>query len=425
MVAPSAYLYHGRYLYVFIVLLWAVLYPILLFVGKAPLAAASLAISVSTCLIAGLGVYGRALEKRRLEWEAILNAEEDTKLKSANDLKTLDVVDGRIREEELAVAKLYEVTKKMSEGLKFDAIFDILSAFLKENFIFGRGELVVLKETPQGLGVDRTYSVWGAVRRYEVYATNYAALIELVSARRKGVYLEKDKDADILKTLGAGAEAETFMSMPLLSEERMVGILMVEDLPPQDRERFAILVTQFALEIKKVMLYETVERLAITDGLTGLYVRRYFFERMEEEVKRSKRYDLTFAFLMIDIDDFKKCNDTHGHLVGDAILKGIGRVIKENIREIDLAARYGGEEFSLLLPQSGRDEARVVGERMRRKIEESVFRAYDEKLNVRVSVGGAIYPDDASATAGLVEKADAALYSAKNSGKNIVCMYKR
>ena len=191
-------------------------------------------------------------------------------------------------------------------------------------------------------------------------------------------------------------------------------------LAPADIERFVILAMQFALEMKKVLLYETVEELAITDDLTGLSVRRYFFERLKEEVARSKRYKFKFSLLMIDIDDFKALNDTYGHLVGDVVLRDVSRIIKENSREMDLVARYGGEEFSLVLPETRQEAAMLVGERIRRKVAENVFRAYDEKVKVTISAGVAVYPDDASEVSGLVEKADKALYDAKAAGKNVV-----
>jgi diguanylate cyclase (GGDEF)-like protein len=218
---------------------------------------------------------------------------------------------------------------------------------------------------------------------------------------------------------------ETFIAIPFLSEKKIVGILTIENLPKADMERLAILSTQFALEIKKVLLYEMVEQMAITDSLTGLYVRRHFYDRLNEELKRSRRYKLKFAFLMLDIDDFKRCNDTYGHMVGDVILKEMARVIKENVREIDIVARYGGEEISLVLPDTAEESARMVAERLRKKIEEHVFRAYDEKLKLTVSVGVSIYPKDAPEAKALIEKADAALYAAKKSGKNVVCEYKK
>jgi len=202
-------------------------------------------------------------------------------------------------------------------------------------------------------------------------------------------------------------------------------LLMVENLPRAELETFTILSMELALEIKKVLLYEIVERLAITDSLTDLYVRRYFIERVGEELQRSRRYKFNLAFLMADIDNFKRCNDRYGHLVGDMILKKISAIIKESVREIDLVARYGGEEFAIMLPETSAEQAGVAAERIRKKIEDNALKAYDEKLQITVSIGMSVYPEDSQDVNELIEKADLALYAAKKSGKNIVCKYKR
>lgn len=174
-----------------------------------------------------------------------------------------------------------------------------------------------------------------------------------------------------------------------------------------------------------MLLYEMVEKMAITDSLTGLYVRRYFYERLSEELMRSKRHGFNLALLMIDIDDFKRCNDTYGHLVGDAVLKEMARIISENVREIDIVARYGGEEMSIVLPETAAEKAFVAAERLRKRIDENVFKAYDEKLNLTVSIGVAIYPQDGADIDSIIEKSDQALYAAKKSGKNLVRAYKK
>lgn len=317
-----------------------------------------------------------------------------------------------LRNKEMMMVSLYEITKKCHQALTFNEIFGALNSFLKEYFVFHKSELLILKETEGYIKIDKIYKLHqedGVA--HEETEKDYGDILTLFTKDKKEVYIPREG-------------GHSFGAVPLLSENKFVGILTVEDLPWADFDRFVIVATQFALEIKKVLLYETVEALAITDSLTGLYTRRYFFERLNEELGRSKKYGFRFSFLMVDIDDFKKCNDAHGHLVGDVILRDVSRIIKEGVREIDLVARYGGEEFSLILPETDKSGAMLAAERIRKKIDENVFKAYDEVLKVTVSIGVAVYPEDGSDVIEVIEKADKALYAAKNSGKNIVCEYK-
>ncbi|MDP3730172.1 MAG: GGDEF domain-containing protein [Candidatus Omnitrophota bacterium] len=334
------------------------------------------------------------------------------KKKLTGEIKGSDDYISELRNKEAVIVSLYEITRSMSRELTFNEIFKALSDFLKENFIFRKSSLIILKEEGEALKVGKVYKVfkedWDKEEDKEL---NYYDIVRAFSHGKKEIYM----------TRGDGS---TFGAIPLLSENKFVGILTIDNLSKADFDRFLIVAMQFALEMKKVLLYETVEALAITDSLTGLYTRRYFFERFDEELKRSKSHDFKFSFLMIDIDDFKKCNDTYGHLVGDVVLKEISHIVKESTREIDLTARYGGEEFSLILPETDKAGAMLVAGRIRKKIEENIFKAYDEKLKMTVSIGLAVYPDDSQELSDLIERADKALYAAKSSGKNIVCEYK-
>ena len=126
--------------------------------------------------------------------------------------------------------------------------------------------------------------------------------------------------------------------------------------------------------------------------------------------------------LMIDIDHFKKKNDKFGHLVGDVILREVAALIKQNVREIDLVGRYGGEEFSVILVDTNKLDAQLAGERIRKAIESYKFKAYDEVIDVTISAGISSFPQEGQTTEDLIEKADSALYQAKNKGRNRVCL---
>jgi len=200
-----------------------------------------------------------------------------------------------------------------------------------------------------------------------------------------------------------------------------IGYLAAKNVLEEDKEKFNILAQQFLVGMKRSLLYQKVQELAITDGLTQLFSRRYFMERFEEELRRSKKFKLMLSFLMIDIDRFKEYNDRYGHLVGDAILREVSRTIKDNIRQVDFMGRYGGEELSVVLTDTGKEQACFAAERIRAAVESELIHVYDENLRATVSIGISSFSADAVEAKKLIERADKALYQAKEEGRNRVC----
>jgi diguanylate cyclase (GGDEF)-like protein len=172
-------------------------------------------------------------------------------------------------------------------------------------------------------------------------------------------------------------------------------------------------------KVIELAIYERTERSAVTDGLTGLYNHAYFLQAVRQEVLRSKRHGLKTAVLLLDLDDFKRVNDLRGHVEGDRVLMKAAAIVRDGVREIDIAARYGGEEFAVLLPDTSRLGAFVVAERIRRRVEERFRRG---RVAVTISGGIATYPDDAATPADVIVQADAGLYRAKAEGKNRVLL---
>ena len=172
-------------------------------------------------------------------------------------------------------------------------------------------------------------------------------------------------------------------------------------------------------KIIEISTFERTERSAVTDGLTGLYNHAYLLQALRQEVLRSKRHGLRAALVLLDLDDFKRVNDARGHVEGDRVLMKAAAIVRDSVREIDVAARYGGEEFAVLLPDTSRLGAFVVAERIRRRIEERFARS---RTPVTLSGGLAVFPDDAGAPADLIVQADVGLYEAKAAGKNRILL---
>jgi diguanylate cyclase (GGDEF)-like protein len=165
-----------------------------------------------------------------------------------------------------------------------------------------------------------------------------------------------------------------------------------------------------------------LHELSITDSLTGLYNRKHLMETLDNEVARSKRHKHDFAVLVVDIDDFKEYNDTYGHLAGDDVLSRLAKVFKESVRSCDYVARYGGEEFILVLPEIGPQDGVKAAERIRKKVVKEKFAVDGKPIQVTVSVGVASYPKDGDESQAIIRHADAALYKAKESGRNQVVL---
>jgi diguanylate cyclase (GGDEF)-like protein len=174
---------------------------------------------------------------------------------------------------------------------------------------------------------------------------------------------------------------------------------------------------------KKIKIYEEVQKQIITDSLTGLYNRHFINDRFLYEMKKYNRENKEFSFIIIDIDFFKHYNDTYGHLVGDSILKQCAKLLKELFYETDFVARYGGEEFVILMPGTSVSLALKKAEKVRKIIENTPFYTYDDILineRITISVGISSFPDSGKDLNSIFEKADTALYYAKNNGRNMV-----
>ncbi|MFN3739958.1 MAG: GGDEF domain-containing protein [Thermodesulfovibrionales bacterium] len=221
--------------------------------------------------------------------------------------------------------------------------------------------------------------------------------------------------------------------VPLISSGTILGYLLLGNRKERvfDLELASIIsliANNVSLVFDKIRLFKEMERLSITDALTGLFNRRYFYEALQKEIERVKRYKATFSIVLIDIDDFKKVNDEYGHLAGDRVLQVLADILRKALRKVDIIARYGGEEFILLLPNTQKEDAGIIANRIREKISKTIFECNSDKgievlCPVTISGGITTCPDDFIDADRLLSAADKAMYEAKSLGKNRIVLF--
>jgi diguanylate cyclase (GGDEF)-like protein len=215
----------------------------------------------------------------------------------------------------------------------------------------------------------------------------------------------------------------SFLGLPLLNAAELVGVwVLVSETPGSfDDEHIDILTVvaaQAATLISNAVLHQTVERMAVTDGLTGLYNHRWFQERLAYELQRGDRHEQPLSLLLLDIDHFKKINDTHGHPFGDLVLRTLAAELAGLARNVDFVARYGGEEFAFILVNADRRGCRKSAERVLKAVRKLRIPHEGGDFAFTLSIGTATYPDDAATREDLVRCADKALYAAKEGGRD-------
>jgi diguanylate cyclase (GGDEF)-like protein len=211
--------------------------------------------------------------------------------------------------------------------------------------------------------------------------------------------------------------------LPLLYERDILGILVLlmektNALGFRQRDLLGVLVNQAATSLANARFHAEIERLAVTDGLTGLFNHRHFQEKLAHEFDRLSRFGEAVSLLLIDIDFFKKINDTYGHPIGDSVLRKVAGIVRKTIRTVDIPARYGGEEFAVVLVGTDARGAMKMAERLRKSVADAKFSAGGDTFSITISIGISTYTKDVKGKEILIERADKALYDAKGSGRN-------
>lgn len=257
---------------------------------------------------------------------------------------------------------------------------------------------------------------------FDLWVLRHAAPL-LIEDIRKDFRFDLEK----LKTLDQ-RPILSLISSPLLTEHSFLGILRMDGYVfgfySQDDLRFLVTICDLgAVALENARLFQKTQELAIHDGLTSLFTKKYFSERLKEECKRSIRRDVSLSLLMLDIDYFKNYNDTFGHTAGDIILKKLSLTIVDFLKDHNpIVSRFGGEEFCVILPRMDKKKALAWAERLRAVIEQTKVTLRERATGVTVSIGVASFPDDANDEDDLIFKADRAMYKAKQKGRNrVVC----
>ncbi|MBD3347471.1 MAG: diguanylate cyclase, partial [Chitinivibrionales bacterium] len=291
----------------------------------------------------------------------------------------------------------YESSQKFTTAMAFNQVFDVLLETIKHLVDSSRIMAIVFNGQKRAGVVTKVFDPTGMVKeRFEFPLST--GIYSFAFQKRKIVNIGdfqqyRGKYFRFLPDEPPDASIRSILILPILDDEaRCLGLLSVESSIPnqftQESERvFSTLIGNASVAITRALLYQRMERLATTDGLTGLNNHRFFQEQLSNEMERSRRYRRTVALLLMDIDHFKSFNDTYGHPVGDLVLKEIAQCIRKSIRHNDFPARYGGEEFAVILPENTNEGAMITAERIRTTIENHIIKSADRELRVTVSIG--------------------------------------
>jgi len=386
--------------------------------------------------------------------------------------KSEDILKQELQRLEWEFSLLYEISNAMRTTLNLDGVLYIILTALTshEGLGFNRAMLFLVNEKEgvlegtMGIGphtAEEAGKIWHAVSESKMTLEDFIASYDnfrkdpesKLNQIVKGIKIPLREDMGILAlTILEGMPFEIttqeakkivdpeiqrnlntdfFVTVPLKAKDKIVGAILVDNIfnrKPITKANVKML-TMFAshagLAIENSRLYEETVYLSNTDWLTKLWNYGKFHQNLSYELERAKMNDVSVSLVMIDVDNFKRYNDTLGHMRGDDALKQVAAIMKSKSRKCDIVARYGGEEFSIVMPNTSKENTRLFSERLRSDIE-SAFAddsALDPAHRLTISCGIATYPEDATHKGELISRADIALYEAKSSGKNRTCLY--
>ena len=356
----------------------------------------------------------------------------DARLKEARELR-------RVRDEARSRAEMVDILYEVTDSLKPDEIYHILTRRVARALQLSKCSMVSA-QPGSDTGVVVAAAENPMLRNLEISLANYPELQAALEGQRMVLVEDVHTDPlydEVRKTWerdGVGVPTRSSIVLPFSLRGEAAGVFFlrttVDDAPLTAADAsFAEAVISAALNaIERAYDLEAAKSdrerfqfLANTDPLTGCVNRRAMLDRLERELARGRRYRHKLSILMIDFDWFKKINDTRGHLVGDTVLRKLGDILRQEARSADIVARYGGEEFTVILPDTDLDGGTIFAERLRERVEKFDFSEVGDPLFTTISIGVATFSEDEEISAeAMIERADSALYRAKQAGRNMV-----
>lgn len=325
------------------------------------------------------------------------------------------------------IEHLYDVIKEAGSTMNVQEMIELTKEFAERMFDLPHFIIAVLSNDARKYEVRIASGCDELLFRSFEIDLESDGLAAVLSREKKHVWVsnvESDGTFSKLRNLAV----RSFIFLPFLVQDRVIGFLCSfstrEDFIDQEKfSNFQVFCNQISIGLQKSLLYEKVQKLSITDGLTKLYSHRYFKQRLEEELILANRYSSHLSLLILDIDHFKHYNDNYGHVAGDHVLMEVAKILREQSDMTHLVARYGGEEMVVVAPETTKEQAMELAEKIRKTVESYAFAVGKETTNVTVSIGVATFPQDSQASLDLIGKADKALYAAKSRGRNRIVAY--
>lgn len=375
-----------------------------------------------------------ALEKNKIKAEHELTAaHEELRYKGLLEEKAamITTTNRRLEESLKELSILFNISQSMTASIDPEELCNKLSEVVRKNMSVDEFAILLLDEDSGRLEVK---AACGFRKKDEVRALSFKlgeGISGQVAKTQESIYVaDTHLDKEYLHYKGVQPGQGSFLSIPVVTKNKTLGVInfsrhRVDAFSSQEIHMLKAISGQLAIALDNARLYAKTKELSAIDELTQVYNRRYFQNILEMEFKRAKRFNRSLSLLMIDVDHFKRFNDTCGHVEGDHLLTNMAMAFKDNLREVDTIARYGGEEFAVVLPNTTASDAYQVGDKICKLIRELSLQwiPAGRRRRITVSIGVASFPEDAKSSDALIDHADIALYQAKGAGRNRVVAY--